>query len=169
MIGTAISRKFKFDLWNKLPEAAQMPPIAVTPNIYVSDSQTKCWLAYCLVYPWCCFNFKLSQNFPFSLSAWVPLLPDFLLHPDPAVLNCIKCGKKYWFSFSSIYPDLATDKNRKTVQSTAILKIIPLESYTRKKSHHEGIWCPERLTLYYDQNLESWVTCPGDSLLFVEH
>lgn len=63
-------------------------------------------------------------------------------------------------------PDSATEK---TVQSTAIFKNIPRESYARKKSNCRGIWCPERPTVFYGQNLEGWMTRPGDSLLFIEH
>lgn len=68
-----------------------------------------------------------------------------------------------------MYPDSAAEKNRKTVQLTVILKIIPRESSTRKKSNHRGIWCPERPTLFYGQSLQGWVTCPGDSLFFIDH
>lgn len=95
----------------------------------------------------------------------VPLLPNFWL------IQILLC----WIELSMenirirlhlLIPDSAIEK---TVQSTAIFKIIPRESYPRKKSNHRGIWCPERHTVFYGQNLEGWMTCPGDSLLFTKH
>lgn len=170
MIATVISRKFKFDPWNKTP-------LSCSNAAYCSYSKClcfwfpKCQWAYCLVYPWQCFTFKLSQNFPFSHSLWNPLLSDFLPHRLIQILLCWTelCGEKILIQLQLHVPRFSSDKNRKIVLSTAILKIIPFESYTRKKPNHRGIWYPESPTLDYGQNLESWVTCPGDSLLFVDN
>lgn len=110
---------------------------------------------------WCWFNSELNQNIPFSHSLLGFL---YFLHPVPAVLNWIKMGKKnYWFSFIFLNPDSATEKAG-LFSPHSFLKIIPRESYARKKSNHRGSGFQKAL-LSQSPNLKGWVTCLDDTLL----
>lgn len=117
------------------------------------------------VLAWCWFNSELNQNVPFSHS-----LLGFLYFLICCLIQILlrwielRWGEKnYWFSFIFLNPDSATEKAG-LFSPHSFLRIIPRESYARKKSNHRGSGFQKDL-LSQGRNLEGWVTCLDDSLL----
>lgn len=135
MIRTVISRKLKYNpLKQNFPTQLRCL-LLLLPKMSMLWFRNKILISIIqyLVYPGVGLTLNWTRAFLHihlgAFASW------FLAHPDPVVLNWITW--KTQIRSSSPYTRFSYRKDCSV--HTAIFKIIPRESYTRKKSNHRGI------------------------------
>ena len=96
----------------------------------------------------------------------VPLLPDLLPHPHPAVLNWIKTGKKKSTdSAASSLIQTQLQRGAGLFSPQSFLKIIHVSHMPERYQITEESGF-QKCLLFWSQHPESWVTCLDNSLPF---